>query len=337
MIVRKTICTLLCLALPLQSFAAPVAGSGPASPVTVEALQSRFPNARIVYLPESELSRVQQEIRRIESNESAAARVYLVQNADELNALPLTAPPPAVTVGSNPCAGGAMARPGPTPDREPESRRNGDVHVTGSPVELALQVVSRTHVGGDDDLAVVVFIIVGVVVIYALIAYTGKYFYDAYSGYRQCPKWWDITLQTGAFGGDRDGYLSALRVSTGVEDDVTRIGLTGELGRIRLNRDGADASIDSNYWMIGPAVRWYSSAMNGASYVSAELLAGAGSHRNLGAVSAARIGMNFPLSARARLGLMLGALYTDVRRTQGALTEDSETHMMFGVEVGTRF
>lgn len=315
----------LCIVLPFQTIAAPVIEGPPASAVTVEEIQARFPNARIVYLPESELPRLQAEAERLGAT-PGAARVYVVQNADDLQAVPIAPSDPRMTVAEpNRCASGMSVG------------THGGV-ANESSVDLALQVIARsTHTRGNDDFSIVVFVIVGFVVIYALVAYAGKYFYDAYSGYRQCPKWWDITLQTGAFGGDRDGYLSSLRVSTGVEDDITRIGLTGELGRIRLNRDGESDSIESNYWMIGPAVRWYSSAANGATYVSAELLGGSGVHRNLGAMSAARIGINFPLSVRTRIGFVLGALYTDVRRTQGALAEDSNMHTLFGLELGTRF
>jgi hypothetical protein len=329
---RRTVCAVLCVALSLQPFATTVAAATAAetASITADDIHARFPNARIVYLPESELPRLREAARQLDASTPGTPGLYLVENAEDLRAVPLTAPPAPMVSNPNPCGTGLAASPGP---------RGGDVEVTTNSVDLAVQIVSRAGVrtSGDDDLAVVVFVIVGFVVIYALIAYTGKYFYDAYSNYRQCPKWWDITLQTGAFGGERDGYLSALRVSTGVEDDVTRIGLTGELGRIRFNRAGGENSIDSNYWMIGPAVRWYTSGMTGASYVSAELLAGTGSDRNLGTMSAARLGLNFPLGVRARLGLMLGALYSDVRRTQGTLSDDSEMHMMFGVEVGTRF
>lgn len=326
----RAISAFLCCLLPLQSFAATINRAGDTQAVTIEEVQARFPNAQIVYLPESELPRLQAEAERLNASGPDAPRLYVVENAQDLQAVPMTQPTGAVVASPNPCTSNLSSSPGP---------HGGDVTVSDSPVDIAVQIVSRSHVhsGGNDDMAVVVFVIVGFVVIYALIAYTGKYFYDAYSGYRQCPKWWDVTLSTGVFGGDRDGYLSSLRISTGVEDDVTRIGLTGELGRIRFNSAGSESSIDSTYWLIGPAVRWYTSAMAGTSYISAELLAGTGSSGRLGALSAARLGINFPLGERARLGFMLGALYSDVRRTEGTLTRDSETHTMFGLDFGTRF
>jgi hypothetical protein len=184
------------------------------------------------------------------------------------------------------------------------------------------------------------FVLVGAVVVIALVVYSTKYFYDAYAGFAECPKWWDLTLQSAIFSGEAvsRGAITGLRLSTGVQDAATRIGLTAELGSLYMTFHGATKNLSATYWMIGPALRWYDSTNNGEPwYLSAELLGGSANNHQVGTVSAARLGLNFPVGASMRMGVSLGALYTALSNVEGVLAKYDNYYYVLGFELGTRF
>jgi hypothetical protein len=328
---------LLLLTLPLQTFPV-IAATAPtdAAESLLAEVQRRYPDARFVTVPAEQLPQLEQATAQLRES-SPSTQVYIVRNEDDLNAVP----PPMITTGGDTVRADCMDA-----AREVPATGPGDVvveppvaraRVADAPIDLTLNLArSITPRHGRDEAAVVLFIVIGVVVVVALVAYSAKYFYDAYAGFGECPKWWDLTLQSAGFNdGDANGYLTALRVSTGIQDQITRIGLTAELGRLYLSADGAE-DLDSNYWMLGPAIRWYLLPSGDSAYVSLEVLAGLGS-RDLGNVSAARAGINFPVGASMRIGFSVGALYTALERARGYLSTDSNYHYLFGIEAGARF
>ena len=316
----RNIAMMLCIALPLQGFAAPARLSA-GQPLTVAALQERFPDARFIALDTQAFEGAESTLRS--ATPSSGTRMRLVRNSDDLNSLPGQAPTAA-----------------PARDCMPQTgvRAEGDAETS---VDLAANVLRQAGRGSDrNDAAVVMFVLVGAVVVIALVVYSTKYFYDAYSDFAECQKWWDLTLQSAIFSGEAvsRGALTGLRLSTGVQDAATRIGLTAELGSLYMTFHGATDSVSATYWMIGPALRWYDSTNNGEPwYLSAELLGGSANQHQVGAVSAARLGLNFPVGARIRMGVSLGALYTALSNAEGALAKYDNYYYVLGFELGTRF
>jgi hypothetical protein len=336
---------LLLLILPLQSLPVVAATASTDTADLIAEVQRRYPDARFLTVRAEDLPQLERASAQLREM-SPSTQVYIVRNEDDLNAVTATTPAPATVTGN-----GAI-RPDCT-SRESPATAPGDVVVEppaprvrvegahDTPIDLTLSLArSITPHRGRDEAAVVMFIVIGVVVVVALVAYSAKYFYDAYSGFDECPKWWDLTLQSAGFNdGDANGYLTALRVSTGIQDQMTRIGLTAELGRLYLSGDNGNgaAEVSSNYWMLGPAIRWYLWPTGDPAYVSMEVLAGLGSHRDLGNVSVARAGINLPVGSPLRIGFSFGALYTALERSRGYLSTDSNYHYLFGIEMGTRF
>ena len=319
--IARVIAALLCMLLPVQGFAAPAGQVAAPQPLTVAALQERFPEARFVAVDPARFADA--ELRLRNSAQHSGIHLQLVSNADDLTSLP--GPVPAATQVRD-CMPQTGVRAEGTAD---------------SSVDLAANVLRQAGHGSDrNDAAVVMFVLIGAVVVVALVVYSTKYFYDAYSGFSECPKWWDLTLQSAVFSGDvvSRGALAGLRLSTGVQEAATRIGLTAEFGRLSMTFRGATQDLSATYWMVGPALRWYEAGDNGEPwYLSAELLGGSANDRQVGIVSAARLGLNFPVGASMRMGVSLGALYTALNNVEGALARYDNYYYMLGFELGTRF
>jgi len=268
----RIIAALLCVALPVQGFAAPSSQAGTPSPLTVAALQERFPDAQFIAVDARTFADAELNLRN--AVPSSGVQMQLVRNADDLTSLPGPGPGPAPVA---------------TPARDcmPQTgvRTEGGAETS---VDLAANVLRQVGRGSDrNDAAVVMFVIIGAVVVVALVVYSTKYFYDAYAGFAQCPKWWDLTLQSALFSGDAvtRGALTGLRLSTGIQEISTRIGLTAELGRLSMTFSGSAVSASATYWMVGPALRWYDITGSGEPwYLSAELLGGSANNRQVGTV-----------------------------------------------------
>jgi hypothetical protein len=321
--VGRIIAALLCVVLPMQGFAAPTSRAGTPSPLTVAALQEHFPGAQFIAVDARGFADTELSLRNVTPNSDV--HLQLVRNADDLASLPGPVPAPAAT---------------PAPDCMPQTgvRTEGSAETS---VDLAANVLRQVGHGSDrNDAAVVMFVLIGAVVVVALVVYSTKYFYDAYAGFAECPKWWDLTLQSAVFSGDAiaRGALVGLRLSTGVQDISTRFGLTAELGRLSMTFSGPVQDVSASYWMVGPALRWYDTSGRGEPwYLSAELLGGSANNRQVGTVSAARLGLNFPAGAHMRLGLSLGALYTALSDVDGALAKYDNYYYLLGLELGARF
>lgn len=311
---------LLCVALPTHSFAATV-GQPAAVPLTIAALQEQLPGAQFIAVDARSFAQAELNLRK--ASQAGDVRLQLVSNADDLTSLP--GPTPAAV---------------PTNDCMPPAGVQSDGGAEPT-VDLATNVLRQVGRGSDrNDAAVVMFVLIGAVVVVALVVYSTKYFYDAYAGFAQCPKWWDLTLQSTLFSGDvvSQGTLTGLRLSTGIQEYTTRIGLTAELGRLAMTFSGPASNVSANYWMIGPALRWYDTSRNGEPwYLSAELLGGSANNHQVGTVSAARIGLNFPIGGSMRMGVSVGALYTALNNIEGAIAKYDNYYYLLGFELGTRF
>jgi len=312
---------LLSMLLPVQGFGASVGQSAEAPPLTIVALHERFPDAQFVAVAPARFADT--ELRLRAAAQHSGVHLQLVSNADDLTSLPGPVPPATSARDCMPQTG---------------ARAEGTAE---SSVDLATNVLRQVGRGSDrNDAAVVMFVLIGAVVVVALVVYSTKYFYDAYAGFAECPKWWDLTLQSAIFSGDavNRGALAGLRLSTGIQDAATRIGLTAELGRLSMTFHGPSQNLNATYWMVGPALRRYDVTGNGEPwYLSAELLGGSANDRQVGTVSAARLGLNFPVGASMRMGLSLGALYTALNNVEGAIAKYDNFYYLLGFELGTRF
>jgi hypothetical protein len=85
----RNIALMLCIALPVQGFAAP-AGPSAGQPLTVAALQERFPDARFIALDTQAFEGAESILRN--ATPSSGTHLQLVRNTDDLSSLPLPVP-----------------------------------------------------------------------------------------------------------------------------------------------------------------------------------------------------------------------------------------------------
>ena len=215
---------------------------------------------------------------------------------------------------------------------------NGQVHVR---VESGLDLPDLP----SDDEAIILFVIIGIIVVAVLIVYAGKYVYDLVinkgKGYEY---WLDASLQTIFMdrktenGVEETGALSGIRLSTGFKDKNTHIGISGEFGNMNItHKSKTDKDkLEGNYWLAGPAIRWYFGDYN-PNYFTLEFLGGTAEDRRIGIISTAKAGINWGVREHLRFGLNIGSLYMDMTETEGIIKQHDDFRLTLGFELGYRF
>lgn len=347
-----------------QSFAQLPAPSGPS--LTVDELQRAYPNATLLQVSPAEFARINDEFTR-----TTAAMLVIAQDmptdtngsrttptcpeGQVLQTKPSDAGAPAQTVCVDAKSADINATKCP-PGQVPVLRKiAGDekfIVVCETPPaphsgpDLNLNLIGQHsgggHGGGGKDAAAIFFVVIGVVVVAMLVVYAGKYVRDAVVNHEQQTYWYDygaqVTLISGS-GGD-GGALTGLKFSGGVVEEGVRIGLAGELGYLDQTltssaTNGTTTHVHGAYGMVGPAIRWPLGAEDNPSYAYLELIAGTANHRDVGVMSNARVGVNLNANAGWRFGFNLGAMYTDLKTTQGLLQRDKYS-FVYGLDVGYR-
>lgn len=218
-----------------------------------------------------------------------------------------------------------------------------DIQITGS-------CISDLSDLGNDDVAVVLFVIIGVFVVAALIVYAGKYIYDVATSRGKYGYWWEIGPSVSViehknqYGFKENGILAGVKVATGFTDRNVQIGLAGEAGLIDANLYYEDKKglleFEGLYGMAGPAIRllFYDREKSpNPSYLLLELLAGTSEHEEAGLLSLARIGLNWRVKKHLRIGLNIGALYFDLKETESIIKKEDNFRFMGGIGFGYRF
>ncbi|MGA1870181.1 MAG: hypothetical protein ACMUJM_16715 [bacterium] len=197
-----------------------------------------------------------------------------------------------------------------------------------------------------DEVAAILYVVIGVVVVAVLIIYGGKYFYDVATGRGDFQYWWEVGAQSTFFNkADKEtalgrGSMAGLKFTSGIIDQDIRIGLAGEVGYLAVKLNSMFTSkfidIDGLYGVIGPAIRLCWGKIN-PHYLSLELLAGSSEHDEVGIISTARAGINWGIMEHIRFGINGGAIYFNLNETEGLFDEEGEFRFIIGIEVGYRF
>ncbi|MBF0224178.1 MAG: hypothetical protein HQK76_01870 [Desulfobacterales bacterium] len=199
---------------------------------------------------------------------------------------------------------------------------------------------------GNNDAAAVLYVLIGVVLVAVLIVYVVQYGYNVVYRGAEVNYWIDVASHYTAIQTDSDGHgvergsLSGMRISSGIADHFFNVGLTAEIGYLDMKLDFEETHINKQihgvYGMIGPVIRLQFEEPY-KPYILLELIAGASNHDDVGLISAARIGANFGIGSRIRLGFYIGSLYFDLKETDGLIKNYDDYKFLFGLEMGYRF
>ena len=311
---------LTCSSFPFSSSQAATHEDG----VCLDALKARFPDARFIEVSPSEYAR---QLAKANGN-----AVILLANGTD----------PSVEEETK-------AEP------EPKESEAADEHRSppppGAVVPARVSVGPRAHFAGfgegtgsiaTDDLAVILYVIVGAVVIAAAFLYGGLILVEILSGHRNYPLWQDIAISSWVFGGSgRRGGMYGSRATIGILGDFNRVGLVLEGGyldgRFRLRDADGFQNVHGIYGLLGTSIQWpLTTAANPVSW-DFEVLTGYSTADRVGLMSRALTGFSWGIGARWRMGIMAGSTYAKIRETEGPLRTESDFNLTGGGWFGARF
>lgn len=243
-----------------------------------------------------------------------------------------------------------VAIPMPEPVENPNEPAENPAEISG---QIAVPAKDCSDCLGSlpsDDVAAVVFVVIGVVVIAFFVVYAVAYLTNAAVHGEERDFWWEIGARATAMGDDDDDEKEMRHVETGVATGLLlaagpgskdfQIGLGVEAGYMYLDTvyDEHTRLEEPNgmYGMAGPVIRmcW---GDNNPNYFLLELLAGTSSHDEIGIISTARAGLNFGVSEHFRIGLNGGSFYYNLKESENLFQETDDFMLLFGVEMGYRF
>lgn len=183
---------------------------------------------------------------------------------------------------------------------------------------------------GGDELAAVLYVVVGVVVVGAFLIYGIQTLVELAANTEDYPLFHETglrlsysgkTLQSGDGAADlyRDAYLAGLRYAVGFNRPGMDVGLAFEGGYIDvwlspLDGQGRSWDFRSGYFVAGPLIRF-------GSYdpfcFSLEFLNGTSAHGNIGWISKSRMTLAGKVGRHTTLGGHLGAVFYDLEFLDG--------------------
>lgn len=197
---------------------------------------------------------------------------------------------------------------------------------------------SGNNASGDE--AVVVFVIIGAVVLVVWTLYVFKYFYDVSVGIVPCGRWSELTMITSGTSNDGDQHarFNGLRYSTGFRNGVADVGISLEAGQIDLLlREVTSLELEGQYWLLGPVLRWRLLDEANPSYLEMNFLAGSTEHDEVGLLARANIGVLIGIGKALQLGLNWGVMNINLNGDQGIISDRSQYHYLYGINIGFRF
>ena len=193
------------------------------------------------------------------------------------------------------------------------------------------------------DGTVVLFVVIGVVVVAATVVYAGAYIYRVVTNPRDIAYWWDIKFHYTMLADDSEhGYLVGGRLCSGFIDHRVHAGIAIEAGyfdvETDINDDVDSLSIQGAYGMAGPHIRWLVGRYDvNPTHIFVELLVGITSRDEIDLISVARTGFVLRIGEYGRLGLNIGAMYSDIEIDEGLARDSDNYSLIIGTEGGVRF
>ncbi len=318
----RLLCVILAVALILPPMSFVRADTSP-SPVGLDDLKERFPSARFV-----EVSLAEYELLLASADRHAVVIVDTPQGADD----PPDSFTPADIDRRHWPPEGSIA---PAQTRIPTSSdRSRDISVA--------VYGQGTGSIATDDVAIILYVLVGVVVIGAALIYGGVIFYEMITGEEEYAYWSDVGAGAWFWGGSgRRGGMYGGRGSIGLIDDEVRVGLileTGYLdGRFRFRDKEEFLSVSGAYGLLGPTVQWAFTKGDNPVSVDFEILTGYSSADHVGLMSRALAGVSWGMGRTFRMGVMAGSTYAKIRETEGPLNTKSDFNLTAGGWIGVRY
>lgn len=194
--------------------------------------------------------------------------------------------------------------------------------------------------GGNDEGAVIVFVIVGTVLVVFWALYVFKYLYDISTGFKPCGYWSEFTLTSSSISSSSDEFadFDGIKYMTGFRDGATDVGISVEIGQADiLLPQLINQRLEGLYWFLGPVLRWRLSASKNPHYFNMNFQAGSTEHDEMGVIAQANLGVQFGLGESMHLGFSWGAINIDVKENQGILHDDDEYYYLYGMNFGFKF
>ncbi len=321
MISTRILTLLLSVGLLWQSLPTGAFAAADTSEVKLAELQARYPNARVCRVTEEQFRSIEPHLRK------GVGDTYLLA---QTNICPMVV---LADYSERPNGGDGKKH------KKPKNLGSGSVRMNAGIFDFL------GDLGGvDGDAAIVIFVVVGVLVVAAVVVYSGVFLYRALTGVGDYSYWWDAELHSSTLvGGGDSGFAAALRLSSGVDLDEARLGMVVEGGYLSATITLKDApnsvAVEGGYVMGGAGVRWPVGGMpENRSFFGVEMLAGNVWDTDVDLMSVARTTLSLGIGAHTRLGFSLGALYLGLDTDDSSLVEEGNNFTsMLGVEVGVRF
>lgn len=317
----------------------------PAARLTAEQLARLYPNAVLRQVSPEDYARIRKQFAGravivVDEPVSADDSDPVVGDTNAVEVLVVTTNAPA-------SAPGIPAAVPPSVQGDARSHRAGAASPAGvddsddSCVAL-FDLFSDVDLGDTRELAVVVFVVVGVVVVAALVVYGGVYLVNMATGSGDYDYWYEVQSRAGWLAGSGDsGGLYGARLAVGFEDGGVQVGLGAEVGHLNvkaeLESDAPPVELEGVYWLVGPVLRWPFGGGASTSDAFAELLGGSTEDDESRFLSVARAGVNLGLGERISLGVSIGSLYTDLKASEGPAREGDNFALLLGAGLGVGF
>ncbi len=210
----------------------------------------------------------------------------------------------------------------------------------------------RNTIGNTKDLALVVFVAAGVIVIGATVIYLPKLAYDLAKNEDDLPIYHEFTLHYGYSGAHwnaggppvyRKTQTASGRFTLGARRDYLGVGLTAEVGYldIRLsevpNEPGRTFYRNGPFGMMGPSIELGGEKV----YTGVDFLNGVDFIGGAGWISEGRFSLNWRVNDRLLLGAYVGALFYDLKFFDGLVWREGafnrDLSLLGGLETGVAF
>ena len=205
------------------------------------------------------------------------------------------------------------------------------------PLDLSLRV--GIHGSGNQDDALLILVVVGLVIVAAFLIYSVAYLYGRLTYQGQQSRWLETGIGfAGFYNGKEQGGLSGLRLAMGLKERGFDWGLAGELGRIDARLGVAQSTetlhLTGLYGAAGPLLLYNSSARQ-RFYL--ELLAGTTQHKEVHILAKAGAGIRRQVSEHLSLGAEVGSLMVSLKPAMGLVREKNDFNLILGLDLAWRF
>ena len=305
--------------IPGSAFAA---GHSSSSGFNEAELVKKYPNAKVIRVSSEEYESLEKKLRQQGYRQSQV--MTLAQN-DIQDDVVIRETQPGDPVVDRDCA-----------EKEGEDAGDESIRVM---LDFTDDMMNSSNGSGGDE-AAVVFVLIGTVVVVVWALYVFKYLYDVSLGNATCGGWNEITVVKSAISSSNSQHarFDGVRYSTGFRDGSLDVGIGFELGKadILLSEVGV-LELKGNYWMLGPILRWRLTPDANPNYFQMNFVAGTTEHDEIGMLARASLGLLFGIGDAMQLGLNWGVLNINLDEHQGVISERSQYHYHYGVNVGFKF